>query len=48
MTKRVSRPPITRAARRRKEMLLRLGVWIFILLFAFSIVGALIAVGTIR
>lgn len=45
MSKRTSRPPVTRAARRRKEMLLRLGVWIFIFVFAFSIVGGLIAVG---
>jgi hypothetical protein len=40
--------PQPRAARRRKEFFLRAGVWIFIFIFAFSIVGALIAVGTIR
>lgn len=38
----------TRSARKRKQALLRLGVWIFLLIFAFSVVGALFAVGTIR
>lgn len=38
----------TRAARKRKQMLLRAGVWVFIFLFAFSIVGGLLAVGFIR
>ncbi len=38
----------TRASRRRKQMLLRAGVWVFIFLFAFSIVGGLLAVGFIR
>jgi hypothetical protein len=35
----------TRAARSRKEFWKRLGVWIFIFIFAFSVVGGLIAVG---
>ncbi len=43
--------PVThtsRSARRRKQTLLRAGVWIFLVIFAFSVVGALFAVGTIR
>lgn len=38
----------TRSSRQRKQALLRLGVWIFLIVFAFSVVGALFAVGTIR
>jgi small neutral amino acid transporter SnatA (MarC family) len=39
----------TRSARQRKQLLLRAGVWIFLILFAFTIVGgALFAVGTLR
>ena len=45
-----TRPPnthTTRSARRRKEALLRAGVWVFLIIFAFSVAGgALIAVGT--
>jgi hypothetical protein len=33
----------TQAARRRGQALLRLGVWIFIFVFALSVVGGLIA-----
>lgn len=44
-----SRPSVThhtREARRRKEALKRAGVWAFLIVFAFSVVGgALIAVG---
>ncbi len=39
----------TQAARKRKDVWLRAGIWLFIFIFAFSIVGgALIAVGTFR
>ncbi len=33
------------ASRKRKQALLRAGVWVFIFVFAFSIVGGLLAVG---
>jgi len=33
----------TQASRRRGQALLRLGVWIFIFVFALSVVGGLIA-----
>ena len=38
----------TRSARARREFWKRLGVWIFIVLFAFSVAGALVvfAVGS--
>ena len=37
------------AARKRRDFWLRAGIWAFIILFAFSIVGgALIAVGTLK
>ena len=39
------RTQVTRAARKRKDFLLRAGVWIFIFVFAFSIVGGLLAAG---
>lgn len=39
------RTQTTRAARKRKDLLLRAGVWIFIFIFAFSIVGGLLAAG---
>jgi hypothetical protein len=32
----------TQSARRRGQVLLRLGVWIFIFIFALSVVGGLI------
>jgi hypothetical protein len=35
----------TRSVRARREFWKRLGVWIFIVIFAFSVVGGLIAVG---
>jgi small neutral amino acid transporter SnatA (MarC family) len=36
----------TRQARRRKETLKRAGIWAFLIIFAFSVVGgALVAVG---
>lgn len=38
----------TQAGRRRRQALLRAGVWIFIFVFAFSIVGGLLAVGFIH
>lgn len=46
--KRPARAYPTRAQRRRKEILLRAGVWVFIVLFAFSIVGGLLAVSFIH
>ncbi len=38
----------TQSARRRRQGWLRAGVWIFIFVFAFSIVGGLLAVGFIH
>lgn len=38
----------TQSARRRRQTLLRAGIWIFIFVFAFSIVGGLLAVGFIH
>ena len=38
----------TKSARKRKQRLQRLGVWIFIALFAFSVVGFMIAVQVVR
>jgi hypothetical protein len=34
----------TRSARARREFWKRLGIWVFIVIFAFSVVGGLIAV----
>ncbi len=34
----------TRSARSRREFWKRLGIWVFIFVFAFSVVGGLIAV----
>ncbi len=34
----------TRSSRSRREFWKRLGIWIFIFIFAFSVVGGLIAV----
>lgn len=39
----MSRTYTTRASRKRKQTLLRAGVWIFIFVFAFSIVGGIFA-----
>jgi hypothetical protein len=33
---------LTRSARQRREFWKRLGVWIFLIIFAFSVVGGLI------
>jgi hypothetical protein len=33
----------TRAARKRRESLMRLGVWIFLILFAFTVAGGVVA-----
>lgn len=38
----------TQSARKRRDFWLRAGIWAFILVFAFSIVGGLIAVGTFK
>jgi small neutral amino acid transporter SnatA (MarC family) len=39
----------TQSARKRRDFWLRAGIWAFIIIFAFSIVGgALIAFGTLR
>jgi hypothetical protein len=35
----------TQSARRRRQGWLRAGVWVFIFVFAFSIVGGLLAIG---
>lgn len=35
----------TRSARAKREFWKRLGIWIFIFIFGFSVVGGLIAVG---
>jgi hypothetical protein len=37
----------TRAARARIEFWKRLGVWIFLIIFAFSVAGGLIVVGVL-
>ncbi|HTX58384.1 MAG TPA: hypothetical protein VMH02_01820 [Verrucomicrobiae bacterium] len=34
----------TRSARARREFWKRLGIWIFLLIFAFSVVGGLIVI----
>ncbi len=34
----------TRAKRTRREMLIKAGVWIFILLFTFSVAGGIVAI----
>lgn len=34
----------TRASRKRKHALMRAGIWVFIFVFAFSIVGGIFAV----
>jgi len=34
----------TRAARRRKDMLLRAGIWVFLVIFALSSVGFVLGV----
>jgi hypothetical protein len=36
---------VSRKAARRRQTWLRLGVWIFIFVFAFSIVGGLLFIG---
>jgi len=36
----------TRSARQRRQKLIKLGVWIFLLLFAFSIAGVAIVFST--
>lgn len=38
----------TQAGRRRRQAWLRAGVWVFIFVFAFSIVGGLLVVGFIH
>jgi hypothetical protein len=38
----------TQSARHRRQFWLRAGVWLFIIVFAFSIVGGLLAVGFIH
>ena len=48
MTRRSNVKYETQSARRKRQTWLRFGVWIFILVFAFSIVGGLLAVGFIR
>lgn len=48
MTRRHTVKYETLSARRRRQAWLRAGVWIFILVFAFSIVGGLLAVGLIH
>jgi hypothetical protein len=40
----MSRSYSTRASRKRKQTLLRAGIWAFIFVFAFSIVGGIMAV----
>lgn len=35
----------TRSARARREFWKRLGIWVFLMIFAFSVVGGLIVVG---
>jgi Na+/proline symporter len=35
----------TKSARARRDKLMRAGVWVFILMFAFSVVGGLIVIG---
>ncbi len=44
MNARRPRPQNTRAARRRKNALLRAGVWIFLVIFALSSVGFVLGV----
>ncbi len=38
----------TQSARRKRQVWLRAGVWLFILVFAFSIVGGLLIGGVIQ
>ena len=40
----MSRSYSTRASRKRKQTLMRAGIWVFIFVFAFSIVGGIFAV----
>lgn len=44
MTYRKPKPQNTRAARKRKDALLRLGIWIFLVIFALSSVGFVLGV----
>jgi hypothetical protein len=44
MNSRKARPQNTRAARKRKDALLRLGIWIFLIIFALSSVGFVLGV----
>ena len=37
----------TRAKRTRRELLIKTGVWIFILLFTFSVAGGIIAISIV-
>jgi hypothetical protein len=37
---------LTRAARARREFWKRFGIWVFLLIFAFSVVGGLIVVSS--
>jgi|GEM_PF-1653120 len=48
MTRRSNVKYETQSARRKRQAWLRAGVWIFIFVFAFSIVGGLLAVGFIK
>jgi hypothetical protein len=37
----------TRAERSRRELLIKAGVWVFIFVFAFSVVGGIFALGAL-
>ncbi len=44
MTRRAARPQLTRKARERREAWKRAGIWAFLVIFAFSVVGGALAV----
>jgi hypothetical protein len=44
MSMRRPKPQNTRAARKRKDALLRIGVWVFLVIFALSSVGFVLGV----
>ncbi len=44
MSIRRPKPQNTRAARRRKDLLLRAGIWVFLVIFALSSVGFVLGV----
>lgn len=46
--KRKQPPPQTRASRKRREALLKAGIWVFLAVFIFSVVGVAIVFTNVK